>query len=212
MSKSKFQLRQTVNGILFQLVNGTRVLFRVFQAAMAEQTGNGLDVGTIVQDVDGKGMTGAVPADMLVDAGTLHPSPHRLTTALVSREVKDEVFLSLAGILGLTDKRQQAVAQRYRYPTACGVTLGLVLLKRQQSVGIVDAAILQVFDITEPHARIETEDESVADIFFLSWIMGVYEPLNLLLREDILVRHKEFATVNQRPCQQVSTDWQPPHQ
>ena len=69
------------------------------------------------------------------------------------------------------------------------MTLGLVLLKRQQSVGIVDAAIPQVFDITETHARIETEDESVADILFLPWIMGVYEPLNLLLRKDILLQH-----------------------
>ena len=86
MSKSKFQLRQTVNGILFQLVNGTRVLLRVFQSAMAEQTGNGFDVGSIVEDVDSDGMAGAVPADMLVYVGTLHPPPHRLTTALVRRK------------------------------------------------------------------------------------------------------------------------------
>ena len=69
------------------------------------------------------------------------------------------------------------------------MTLGLVLLKRQQSVGIVDAAIPQVFDITETHARIETEDESVAHIRFLPWIMSLYEPSNLFLQENILLQH-----------------------
>ena len=40
---------------------------------MAEQTGNGLDVGSIVEDVDSEGMAGTVPTDMLVYAGTLDP-------------------------------------------------------------------------------------------------------------------------------------------
>ena len=56
---------------------------------MAEQTGNGLDVGSIVEDVDSEGMAGTVPADMLVYAGTLHPPSNRLTTALVRREVNN---------------------------------------------------------------------------------------------------------------------------
>lgn len=42
---------QAVDGILFQLVNGTGVFLGVFQTAMAEKTGNGLDVGTVVEDV-----------------------------------------------------------------------------------------------------------------------------------------------------------------
>lgn len=66
---------------------------------MAEQTGNGLDVGSIVEDVDSEGMAGTVPADMLVYACPLHPPPHRLTTALVRREVKDEVLLHFVGII-----------------------------------------------------------------------------------------------------------------
>ena len=51
--------------------------------------------------------------DMLVYASTLHPPSNRLTAALVSREVKDKVLLPFAGILGLADKRQQTVVQRY---------------------------------------------------------------------------------------------------
>ena len=93
---------------------------------MAEQTGNGLDVGSIVEDVDSEGMAGTVPADMLVYVCPLHPPPHRFTAALIGREVKDEIFLPLAGVLGLTDKRQQSVVQRYRHPTVRGVSFGLV--------------------------------------------------------------------------------------
>ncbi len=92
---------------------------------MAEQTGNGLDVGSIVEDVDSEGMTGAVPADMLVYAGTLHPPSNRLTAALVSREVKDKVLLPFAGILGLADKRQQTVVQRVCWHSRCCHTAGL---------------------------------------------------------------------------------------
>ena len=66
---------------------------------MAEQTGNGLDVGSIVEDVDSEGMAGTVPADMLVYACPLHPPPHRLTAALIGREVKDEVLLHFVGII-----------------------------------------------------------------------------------------------------------------
>lgn len=37
---------QAVDGILFQLVNGTGVFLGVLQTAMAEKTGNGLNIGT----------------------------------------------------------------------------------------------------------------------------------------------------------------------
>ena len=50
---------------------------------MTEDACNGLDVGAIVEEVDGAGMAGAMPADMLVDAGTLYPSLDRLTATFV---------------------------------------------------------------------------------------------------------------------------------
>lgn len=55
---------QTVDGILFQLVNGTGVFFGVLQTAMAEKAGNGLDIGTIVEDVNSEGMAAHVPTDV----------------------------------------------------------------------------------------------------------------------------------------------------
>ena len=74
---------QAVDGILLQLINGTGVFFGVLQTAMTKEAGNGLDVGTIVEDVHGEGMASAMPADVLVDAGTFHPSLDGLTAAFV---------------------------------------------------------------------------------------------------------------------------------
>ena len=50
---------------------------------MAEKAGNSLDVGTIVEDVHCEGVASAMPTDVLVDAGTLHPPFNGLTAAFV---------------------------------------------------------------------------------------------------------------------------------
>ena len=50
---------------------------------MAKKAGNGLDIGTIVEDVNSEGMAGAMPTDVLVDAGTLHPPFNGLAAAFV---------------------------------------------------------------------------------------------------------------------------------
>ncbi len=50
---------------------------------MAEKAGNGLDVGSVVEDVHGKGVASAMPTDVLVDAGTLHPPFNGLAAAFV---------------------------------------------------------------------------------------------------------------------------------
>ena len=50
---------------------------------MAEKAGNSLDVGTIVEDVHCEGVASAMPANVLVDAGTFHPSLDGLTAAFV---------------------------------------------------------------------------------------------------------------------------------
>ena len=61
-----------------------RVYFSgVLQTAMAKKAGNGLDIGTIVEDVNSEGMAGAMPTDVLVDAGTFNPSLDGLTEAFV---------------------------------------------------------------------------------------------------------------------------------
>ena len=55
---------QAVNGILFQLVNVTGVFLGVLQTAMAKKAGNGLDIGTIVEDVNSEGMAAHMPTDV----------------------------------------------------------------------------------------------------------------------------------------------------
>ena len=74
---------QAVDGILLQLINGTGVFLGVLQAAVAEEAGNGLDVGTVVEDVHGEGVASAVPTDVLVDTSTFYPSLDGLAAAFV---------------------------------------------------------------------------------------------------------------------------------
>ena len=50
---------------------------------MAEKASNGLYISTVVEDVHGKGVASAMPADVLVDTSTLHPSLDGLTAAFV---------------------------------------------------------------------------------------------------------------------------------
>ena len=50
---------------------------------MTKKAGNSLDICTIVEDVHGKGVASAMPTDVLVDAGTFHPSLDGLTAAFV---------------------------------------------------------------------------------------------------------------------------------
>ena len=72
-----------VDGILFQLVNGTGVFLSMLQTAVAEKAGNSLDICTIVEDVHGEGVASAMPTNMLVNAGTLHPPFNGLAAAFV---------------------------------------------------------------------------------------------------------------------------------
>ena len=62
------------------------------------------------------------------------------------------------------------------------MSFGLVLFEAQEFVGVVDVGIAQVFHVTEAHAGIKAEDESIADILLLKLIMGVDEFHYLFLR------------------------------
>ena len=57
---------------------------------MAEKTGNGLDIGTVVEDIHGEGMASTMPTDVFVDAGTFYPSLDRLAATLIRGEIEDE--------------------------------------------------------------------------------------------------------------------------
>ena len=53
----------------------------MLQTAVAEEAGNGLDVGTVVENVHGEGVASTMPTDVFVDAGTFNPSLDGLTSA-----------------------------------------------------------------------------------------------------------------------------------
>lgn len=50
---------------------------------MTKKAGSGLDIGTVVEDVHSKGVASAMPADVLVDAGTFNLSLDRLAATFV---------------------------------------------------------------------------------------------------------------------------------
>ena len=70
------QFRQAVDGILLQLVYGAGIFLNVLQSAMTKDAGDCLNVVAIVEEVHSARMAGTVPTDVLVDAGTFHPSLH----------------------------------------------------------------------------------------------------------------------------------------
>ena len=74
-------------------------------------------------------------------------------------------------------------------PTTGGVSFGLVLLKAQEFVGIVNVRVAQIFDIAETHTCIETKDEGITDVLFLELIVSIHKFLYLLLREYIFLQH-----------------------
>ena len=55
----------------------------MLQTAMTKEASNGLDVGTVVEDVHSKGVASTMPTDVFVDAGTFHSSLDGLTAAFV---------------------------------------------------------------------------------------------------------------------------------
>ena len=75
----------------------------------------------------------------------------------------------------------ESIIEGNGYPTTGGVSFGLVLLKAQEFVGIVNVRVAQVFDIAETHTCVETENEGIADVLFLELIVGIHEFLYLLL-------------------------------
>lgn len=121
---------------------------------MTEEAGHCLDVGAIVEDVDRKRMAGAVPGDMLGDAGRFNPAVDRLEAHGVRRQLEQERIEVL--ILGwLADETDDFIRKRNDNALVGRMTFGLVLLELKQLVGEIDIAISEIFDIAETEAAIE---------------------------------------------------------
>lgn len=71
---------------------------------MPKQTGDSLDVGAIVQNINCKGVAGTVPTDMFVYPRTFNLPLDGLAATLIRRKIEDEIILFLAVILRLANK------------------------------------------------------------------------------------------------------------
>ena len=119
---------QTHDGFGLEAIDGTGVFLGVFEAAVTEAAGDSLDVGAIIEDVDGKRMAGAVPGDMLVDSGRFNPAVDRLEAHGVRRQLEQERIEVL--ILGwLADETDDFIRKRNDHAGVGRVTFGLVLLE-----------------------------------------------------------------------------------
>ena len=106
---------------MFEGIDGTGVFLGVGEAAVAEDTGNGLDVGSVAEEVGAAAVAGAVPGDMFLDAGAGHPVTQGFQAHGMRRQWEDDLIA--VAILGLTDNVQKSVIERYHSFLTQPVTL-----------------------------------------------------------------------------------------
>lgn len=102
------------------------------EAAVAEDAGDGFDVGSVAQQVGAAAVAGAVPGDVLLDAGAGYPVAQSFQAHGMRRQRED--YLIAVAVFGLTDKVQKSVVERNDYTAGGAVCLGLALLEFQQFV------------------------------------------------------------------------------
>lgn len=117
---------------MFEGIDGAGVFLGVGEAAVSEDAGYGFDVGSVTQQVSSATVTGAVPGDVLLDAGAGHPVAQGFQAHGMRRQWEDDLIA--VAILGLTDKVQKSVVERYDNSTGRAMSLGFALLKLQQLV------------------------------------------------------------------------------
>lgn len=169
---------------MFEGIDGTGVFLGVGEAAVPEDAGDGLDVGSVAQQVRSATVTGAVPGDVFLDAGASHPVAQGFQTHGMRRQWEDDLIA--VAILGLTDKVQKSVVERYDYSTGRTMSFGLALLKLQQFVRVVDIGIGEVFDIAPPKSAVQTKDERTTNVGVLLVIVRSNERGYFFLTENIL--------------------------
>lgn len=117
---------------MFEGIDGTGVFFGVGEAAVPEDAGYGLDVGSVAQQVRSAAMTGAVPSDMLLDASASHPVAQGFQAHGVTWKWGDNLIT--VTIFRLTDECQESVIEGNDYSAGRTMRLGLALLEFQKFV------------------------------------------------------------------------------
>ena len=112
---------------MFERIDGASIFLSVGETAVSEDAGDGLDVGTVAQRVRSATVTGTVPGDVLLDAGASHPVAQGFQAHGMRWQWEDDLIA--VAILGLTDKVQKSVVERYDNSTGCAMGFGLALLE-----------------------------------------------------------------------------------
>lgn len=89
---------------------------------MSEDAGYGLDVGTVAEEVGAAAVAGAVPGDVFLDTGASHPVAQGFQAHGMRRQWEDDLIA--VAILGLTDKVQKSIVERYDNSADRTVSLG----------------------------------------------------------------------------------------
>ena len=164
---------------MFEGIDGAGVFLGVGEAAVAENAGNGLDVGTVAQQICSATVAGAVPSDMFLDTGTGDPVAKSFQAHGMRRQWEDDLIAF--AILGLTDKVQKSVIEGYDYSAGCAMGFGLALLKLQQFVRVVDVGIGEIFNIAPTESAVETEDKGAVNVGVLLFVMRIGEQNDFFL-------------------------------
>ena len=85
----QLQFWQTIDCLRLQLIHRSSIFLGVFQSAISQQTCNGLDVGTIIEDIYRKAMASTMPTDTFVDTCTFYPSFYRFATTLICWQIEN---------------------------------------------------------------------------------------------------------------------------
>lgn len=166
-----------VDGSLFERIDGAGVFLGVGETAVAEDAGNGLDVGSVAEEVGAAAVTSAVPCDMFLDTGTGDPVMQCFQTHGVARKREDNLIT--VAVFGLANESQKSVVEWDVYSAGCAMGFGLALLELQKLVGVVDVGIGEIFDIAPAKTVIEAEDKGTVNVGILLVIVRGNKPPRL---------------------------------
>ena len=164
---------------MFEGIDGSGVFLGVGEAAVAEDAGNGLDVGSVAEEVGAAAVAGAVPGDVFLDTGTGDPVAQGFQAHSMRRQWEDDLIA--VAILGLTDKVQKSVIEGNDYSAGCAMGFGLALLELQQFVRVVDVGICEIFNIAPTESAVETEDKGAVNVGILLFVMRIGEQNDFFL-------------------------------
>lgn len=162
---------------MFEGIDSAGVFLGVGEAAVAEDAGYGLDVGSVAQQICTATVAGAVPGYVLFNTGTGDPVTQCFQTHGVARKREDNLIA--VTVFGLANESQKSVVEWDDYSAGCAMGFGLALLELQKLVGVVDVGIGEIFDIAPAKTVIEAEDKGTVNVGILLVIVRGNKPPRL---------------------------------